>query len=168
METLLATYWPVIVIALVAGIIVGWLVFGRKQSVRLEQSDVPTRPHMMTSQDGGEGNDLVSAGAAATADIAGQALQAEVHEQLPGATGDPDDLKRLKGVGPKLAVMLNQMGIVRFDQIAKLTPSQVEAIDAQLGAFKGRFQRDRIVEQADYLARGDTDGYEVKFGKLER
>ena len=47
--------------------------------------------------------------------------------------------------------MLNERGIIRFDQIAKLSPSQVEALDAILGAFRGRFARDRIVEQADYL-----------------
>jgi hypothetical protein len=37
---------------------------------------------------------------------------------------------------------------------------------ASLGAFRGRFERDRIQEQADYLARGDIGGYESKFGKL--
>ena len=62
--------------------------------------------------------------------------------------------------------MLNERGITRFDQIAKLSPGQVEALDASLGAFRGRFARDRIVEQADYLARGDIDGYEAKFGNL--
>ena len=62
--------------------------------------------------------------------------------------------------------MLNERGITRFDQIAKLSPGQVETIDSSLGAFRGRFERDRIVEQADYLSRGDVDGYEEKFGKL--
>ena len=27
-------------------------------------------------------------------------------------------------------------------------------------------QRDRVVEQADYLARGDRDGFEERFGRL--
>ena len=62
--------------------------------------------------------------------------------------------------------MLNERGITRFDQIAKLSQGQVETIDASLGAFRGRFERDRIVEQADYLSRGDIDGYENTFGKL--
>ena len=62
--------------------------------------------------------------------------------------------------------MLNERGITRFDQIAKLSSGQVETFDASLGAFRGRFERDRIQEQADYLARGDIDGYEGKFGKL--
>ncbi|MBB3764583.1 hypothetical protein [Sphingomicrobium lutaoense] len=166
MDALLQTYWPVIVIAIVLGIIAGWIIFRPRQSVRLSEDEGLRRPHMEGIEKSGEGRSIIDQGAAATADIAGQALQAEVHEQLPGATGEPDDLKRLKGVGPKLAAMLNGMGITRFDQIAKLTPAQVEAIDAKLGAFSGRFQRDRIVEQADYLARGDTAGYEVKFGKL--
>jgi len=33
-------------------------------------------------------------------------------------------------------------------------------------AFRGRFARDRIVEQADYLSRGDLDGYQARFGNL--
>ncbi len=35
-----------------------------------------------------------------------------------------------------------------------------------MGPFKGRLARDRVAEQAGYLARGDTDGFEEKFGKL--
>jgi predicted flap endonuclease-1-like 5' DNA nuclease len=62
--------------------------------------------------------------------------------------------------------MLNERGITRFDQITKLSPGQIETIDASLGAFRGRFERDRIQEQAEYLARGDIGGYEGKFGKL--
>jgi predicted flap endonuclease-1-like 5' DNA nuclease len=42
----------------------------------------------------------------------------------------------------------------------------VERIDAELGAFRGRLVRDRIVEQAAFLARGDQAGYEASFGKL--
>jgi len=44
--------------------------------------------------------------------------------------------------------------------------SDLERLDARLGTFAGRITRDRIVEQADYLARNDTDGFEQKFGKL--
>ena len=82
------------------------------------------------------------------------------------APGKVDDLERLKGVGPKLAAMLAAHGLTRFDQIAKLSGSEVERLDADLGAFRGRLQRDRVVEQADYLARGDIDGFEQRFGKL--
>jgi hypothetical protein len=35
-----------------------------------------------------------------------------------------------------------------------------------MGAFRGRLERDRVVEQACFLARNDRDGYEAIFGKL--
>ena len=77
-----------------------------------------------------------------------------------------DDLMQLKGVGPKLAARLNQLGIVRFAQIADLSPSEATALDAELGAFAGRLERDRWIEQARYLASGDRAGFEAEFGRL--
>lgn len=159
-------YWPLILVAIGIGLLVGWLAFRPRQRVRLSDS-TPVRPHMPAPGAAkGEGRGLLDEAAAATSDVAGQILSARVHDELPGATGTPDQLQQLKGVGPKLASMLNARGIVRFDQIAKLSPGQVEALDESLGGFRGRFARDRIVEQADYLARGDLEGYELKFGKL--
>ncbi|MBW0144175.1 hypothetical protein [Sphingomicrobium clamense] len=159
------TQMILVAVGVVILLLVLWLLLKPKQRVSLSD-ETPVRPHMVEGGVSTEGRSIIDEAAAATTDVAGQILGAEVHENLPGAVGEPDDLRQLKGVGPKLAKTLNQMGIMRFDQIAKLAPSQVAAIDEQLGAFKGRFQRDRIVEQADYLARGDTDGYEARFGKL--
>jgi len=159
-------YWPVFLVGLIIGLIAIRLYFRPKQNVRLSDS-VPLRPHMTApAKRAGEGDWITDEAAAAASDVAGQILNARVHAELPGASGPADDLIRLKGVGPKLAALLNERGISRFDQIAKLSPSQVEALDQSLGAFRGRFERDRIVEQADYLGRGDIDGYEAKFGKL--
>lgn len=160
----LTDYWPIILVAAIIGLVTGYYYFKPRQRVSLSDS-TPVRPHM-PPQAAGEGRSVADEAAAAASDVAGQILGSKVHAELPGATGAPDDLQRLKGVGPKMAAMLNERGITRFDQIASLSPGQVEAIDASLGAFKGRFARDRIVEQADYLARGDTDGYAVKFGNL--
>ena len=168
MQSLLELYWPVVLVALLVGLVAAWFIFRPKQSVRLTQDEAPTRPHMAAVPDGSskEGRTVVDAGAAGLTDELGQFMQAEIHEELPGAVGEPDDLKRLKGVGPKLASALNGMGIHRYEQIASLTPGQLAAIDAQLGAFKGRLERDKVIDQAAYLARGDTDGYEAKYGKL--
>jgi predicted flap endonuclease-1-like 5' DNA nuclease len=158
-------YWPVFLVALVIGIIVGLLVLRPKQNVRLSDS-VPLRPHMNVEPQPHEGRSLADEAAAAASDIAGPILGAEIHAELPGAAGPADELMKLKGVGPKLAEMLNQRGIKTFEQIAKLSPGEVEALDDSLGAFRGRLTRDRVVEQADYLARGDIEGYRAKFGSL--
>jgi predicted flap endonuclease-1-like 5' DNA nuclease len=47
-----------------------------------------------------------------------------------------------------------------------LSEADIERIDQNLGAFRGRIERDQILLQADYLQRGDIDGFEQRFGKL--
>lgn len=77
-----------------------------------------------------------------------------------------DNLQLLKGVGPKLVVLLNGLGVTGFQQIADWTDADIARIDAQLGTFQGRIARDNIVDQAGYLARGDKAGFEAKYGAL--
>lgn len=77
-----------------------------------------------------------------------------------------DNLQLLKGVGPKLVVLLNGLGVTSFQQIADWTDADIARVDAQLGAFQGRIARDNIVDQAGYLARGDKAGFEAKYGAL--
>src|SRR3990170_6449723 len=158
-------YWPIVLVALAIGLITGYLLLRPRQRVKLTDS-APVRPHMQSPHRDGEGKGLSDEIAAATSDVAGQMLGSHVHRHLPGASGPPDNLEKLKGVGPKLAAMLNAMGIIRFDQLARLSEAEVERIDSTLGAFRGRLARDKVVAQADYLARGDIDGFEQRFGKL--
>lgn len=63
-----------------------------------------------------------------------------------------DDLKRIKGIGPKLEAMLNGLGIYQFEQIAGFTLKDLDWIDDKLNAFKGRAKRDLWVAQAKALA----------------
>lgn len=72
----------------------------------------------------------------------------------------------LKGLGPKLAARLGELGISTVGQVAALSPEQAAALDAQLGPFAGRMERDRWIEQARFLAAGDTAGFERVFGRL--
>jgi predicted flap endonuclease-1-like 5' DNA nuclease len=113
-----------------------------------------------------EGRAITDEGAAAARDVAGQILGVDQHLNIPPADGPPDNLQTLKGVGPKLASQLHDAGITRFEQIAGLSTCEAAALDAKMGAFRGRIERDRVVEQARFLARGDRDGYEAIFGKL--
>jgi len=65
--------------------------------------------------------------------------------------GNADDLKLIKGIGPQLEKMLNDMGIYYFHQIAAWTDSQAVKIDDRL-RFKGRIMRDNWRAQASALA----------------
>lgn len=157
--------WLLIVIAIAVIAILAFLLLRPRQRVQLTQDSGPVRPHMQ-ARGAHAGRGLTDEAAAAVSDVGGEIIGARVHENLPGASGPPDDLTRLKGVGPKFARLLNDLGITRFDQIARLSEGDIDRIDQHLGAFRGRLERDQIPLQADYLARRDEDGFEQRFGKL--
>lgn len=96
------------------------------------------------------------------------ALSADVPQPQDPAAGPAiaSDLTQIKGLGPKLATTLGDLGVTRVAQIAALSPTEAAALDARLGTFQGRMARDRWVEQARLLAAGDRAGYEAAFGKL--
>ena len=83
-------------------------------------------------------------------------------EALSGARdGGADDLKMIKGVGPKLEIMLNELGFYHFDQIAGWSAAEVAWVNDNLAGFKGCVSRDNWVEQARKLA----SGQETEFSK---
>lgn len=78
--------------------------------------------------------------------------------------GGPDDLKQLKGVGPKLETTLNDMGFYHFDQVAGWRKAEIEWVDSRL-KFKGRIERDEWIKQAKVLAKGGTTEFSSKVKK---
>lgn len=85
-------------------------------------------------------------------------------QRAASTIGEHDDLTRIKGLGPKLAATLGELGVTRIEQIAGWSESDIDRIDAQLGRFEGRIRRDSWVEQAKLLAAGDTAGFQDRFG----
>ena len=78
-----------------------------------------------------------------------------------------DDLKMIKGVGPKLEKLLHDMGFFHFDQIAKWTEQEISWVDQNLEGFKGRVSRDNWVEQAQLLAEGKETEFSARARKGE-
>ncbi len=68
--------------------------------------------------------------------------------------GVADDLKKIKGVGPKLERVLNELGFFHFDQIAAWSAEEVAWVDAEIGGLTERVKRDGWVDQARLLASG--------------
>lgn len=79
--------------------------------------------------------------------------------------GGPDNLKEIKGVGPKLEALLHTMGFYHFDQIANWSADEVAWVDQNLEGFKGRVTRDNWVEQARLLASGGETEFSKKVDK---
>lgn len=114
-----------------------------------------------------EGDGVASEMTAAIEDVVDQFMGLDAHPSGASAVAaSGDTLTRLKGLGPKAASRLAELGVTRFDQIAGWNEADVAAIDGQMGAFKGRITRDRWIDQARLLATGDTAGFEAEFGKL--
>lgn len=90
--------------------------------------------------------------------------QRPVTLEVPRA-GGADDLKRIKGVGPKLEEMLHGMGIYHFDQIAAWTAAELSWVDDNLTGFKGRASRDDWQAQAKLLAAGGETEFSARVGK---
>ncbi|MDE1916514.1 MAG: hypothetical protein KGJ57_09755 [Sphingomonadales bacterium] len=191
MLTTIETNALVIGVVLVLGLLVAWLLWGRKAPPRerhrsadvLDEGagparrnqaliDAPSAAARVAAPLAASGVDLGGFGdvaaMAAAAEVA-SAHEGEVVEEVTapvveGVAGD--DLTRLKGLGPKLAARLKELGVVSFAQIAAWNEADLAKIDAQLGTFAGRPVRDNWVEQAKFLAADDVAGYEAKFGKL--
>lgn len=93
-------------------------------------------------------------------------------EQSASDTGKPtlhdappdmvDDLKKIKGVGPKLEQALNQLGVFQLAQIAGWSEQEIAWVDENLAAFKGRILRDNWVDQAKLLAQGGETEFSKK------
>lgn len=72
-------------------------------------------------------------------------------ELLNSPRGEADDLKKIKGIGPQLERVLNEMGVWHFWQIAAWGGSEIAWVDARL-KFKGRIARDNWIAQAEAFA----------------
>ncbi|OUD08701.1 hypothetical protein BVC71_12280 [Marivivens niveibacter] len=73
--------------------------------------------------------------------------------------GQPDDLKVIQGIGPKLEELCHSLGIYHFDQIAGWGANEVAWMDSNLPRFKGRVTRDNWVAQAKEIVEVGVDVY---------
>jgi NADH-quinone oxidoreductase subunit E len=76
-------------------------------------------------------------------------------EGLSAPEGEPDDLKKISGIGPGIEKTLHGLGIYHFRQIAGFTSDNVAWVNQRL-RFKGRIEREEWIEQARKLAAGET------------
>lgn len=151
------------IIAVLIGIATAWWIWGRMPNIDVDSGDGDlgdrdVEPFVATPEP-------APVAAAAVAPVAAAAAPAAAAKpDIAQAVGDPDDLKLIKGIGPKLEKLCNSLGVMRFDQIAAWTARDVAKVDDHLGSFKGRIDRDEWVAQAKLLAAGKVDEHVAKYG----
>lgn len=193
MSELLQTYWPLIVAALLLGLVIAWYLFNssRKTRVTSTSRDVlddgaapaqrnkalidsapaatPMQPAAGVPAGGATTEPAATTPAATPAPTptpAPASAPASATPASPSAPAGGDDLTRIKGLGPKLSATLHGMGVTTFAQIAAWDDAEIDRVDAQMGRFQGRIRRDDWVGQAAMLAAGDEAGFADRFGKL--
>lgn len=67
--------------------------------------------------------------------------------------GEPDDLKKIKGIGPKFESDLHSKGIYYFRQIGAWKVADVKMVEELIDSIPGRIKRDEWVKQAKVLAK---------------
>ncbi|MEZ5778445.1 MAG: NADH-quinone oxidoreductase subunit E [Paracoccaceae bacterium] len=100
--------------------------------------------------------------------VAAAAAQPKKPRALKAARKEgADDLKMIKGVGPKLEKLLNRLGFYHFDQVAAWTDEELAWVDDNLEGFKGRASRDGWTVQARLLAEGGQTAFSKRVKKGE-
>lgn len=79
-----------------------------------------------------------------------------------GTPIQPDNLRRIVGIGPVNERLLHGEGVRTFIQIAKWTAADVRRIETLL-QFDGRVERERWIEQAKLLAAGNEAEFAAHF-----
>jgi predicted flap endonuclease-1-like 5' DNA nuclease len=77
----------------------------------------------------------------------------------PRAAG-ADDLKKIRGIGPKSEEKLNALGVYHFDQIADWSLDNARWIGAAL-AIPGRIERGKWIQQARELAAHHRESFKT-------
>jgi predicted flap endonuclease-1-like 5' DNA nuclease len=79
---------------------------------------------------------------------------AEIANRTAGDGPVPhDDLVRIHGVGPKIANLLESLGIISFRQVARFTQADAATVNEALEVFPGRIERDDWMSSARELHR---------------
>lgn len=190
MSELVQTYWPLMIAALLIGLVIAWYLFHANRRTRVSGTshdvldegsapaernraliDAPPAAVLDTSPRAETPAPVPTPAPASSPPPVTEAVEpptpvAEPATPTPPATTAADDLTRIKGVGPKLVALLADLGITSFAQVAAWSEGDIDRIDAQLGRFEGRIRRDSWVEQAKLLAADDTAGFAARFGNL--
>ena len=85
------------------------------------------------------------------AEPAAEAAQPAEAPAFTRPDGEPDDLKKLPGVGPATEKKLNALGVTTYAQIAAFTAAEIETVDAAL-KLKGKIEQDDWPALAKELA----------------
>jgi predicted flap endonuclease-1-like 5' DNA nuclease len=171
MLDLVVTNWAWIVLALIAGSAAGYLLT-RAHAARRRATEAKAAEDARRVAEAKTAEDARRAAGAKAAEDAGMANVAHPGKRPEGIAAAPvnqtDDLKLIKGIGPKNEKLCNDLGVYHFSQIADWTPDEAVWVGHHI-AFPGRVEREHWIPQAQFLATGGETEHSagVKSGTIK-
>lgn len=124
-----------------------------RRGVPVPEADAAAASAHATASRASSATKLAASAVPATVEEA-QAKVAEIAARTSGGAKQPvDDLVAVRGIGPKIDVLLKSMGITSFAQVARFTPDDIAIVSKALGTFKDRIVRDDWMSSARDLHR---------------
>jgi predicted flap endonuclease-1-like 5' DNA nuclease len=162
--------WAWIIAGFLLGVLVGWWIWARNAPPMIVEPAIVNQ--LRAERDGASAALARTESELGASQNARKALEASLAAAgMPVAPlflempdGPVDDLTVIRGIGTRLAVLLNSIGIFHLRQIARWSDADIAEVDTRLGAFKGRIARDNWVEQAQLLHEGKGAEYQSRFG----
>lgn len=84
------------------------------------------------------------------------------------ASAEPDNLTKIRGIGPKFSALLNQHGITTFAQLAALKLEPLRTIVNESGISSASANEESWARQAAFLAADDKDGLKAFVDELRK
>jgi len=137
-----------------------------KSSAGKSSAGKPAAPKAAAAKPGAAGGKAQKAKAAKPVAAKSEVVKPKAQKAKPAAAAVPDNLKKIKGVGPQIEAKLNAAGINSFAQIAAWTKKEQAEFAEQL-SFAGRIEREDWVKQAKILAKGGSTDFAKRVAKGE-
>ncbi len=145
------------IVALFIGLIIGWLIewiidwfYWRRRFAQQEQALASARAETTQAQAAEAEARQEATKMETRARAAEAALGGPVITEPPTVARRPDDLTKIKGIGPVIAKKLYAAGIMTYQQLARLSKDEFESI---IGDLVQRFvDEDAIIEHARQLS----------------
>ena len=150
-------FW--LILAILAGIFIGWLIWRRGTDVDTSElenlrREIKTRDDQIANlkDNVGKCESMLKLYKQEMEEACRPDFVPELPAAIPQATAtEADDLKEILGVGPYLEGKLNAFGIYTFQQVAALEPDVIEQLGDTFGSFSDRIIREDWVGQAKKL-----------------
>ncbi len=92
----------------------------------------------------------------------------KVASKKPKSSSFGKELQKISGIGPKLSSTLTESGFDSFEKLAKAKTADLKKLISSSGTKYAMVDVSSWPEQADYLGKGDTAGFEKLLKSLKK